>query len=92
MEKNLGMLAALREVAAGHRCTPAQAALAWTMARHPQVSPVPGAKRVAHVEENAAAAAVALAPAALARLDAAFEPGAVAGDRYPEVQMRRLNL
>ena len=92
MEKNLALLGTLRELAAHRRCTPAQVALAWTMARHPQVAPVPGARRVAHVEQNAAAACIALGPAELARLDEAFDPGAVAGDRYPDVQMRRLNL
>jgi len=92
VEKNLAMLEALKQVAARHRCTPAQAALAWTMARHAHVTPIAGAKRALHVEQNAAAAAITLTPEDLMLLDEAFDPQAVAGERYPEVQMRRLNL
>jgi aryl-alcohol dehydrogenase-like predicted oxidoreductase len=92
VEKNLAMMEALKRVAAGRRCTPAQIALAWTMARHPHVSPLPGAKRVAHVRQNAAAAAIELSTEEIGLLDRAFDPAAVAGTRYPEVQMRRLNL
>jgi aryl-alcohol dehydrogenase-like predicted oxidoreductase len=92
VEKNLLMLEALKKVAADRECTPAQCALAWTMARHAHVSPVAGAKRVAHVEQNAAAAAIELTHADLALLDQAFAPAAVAGNRYPDVQMKRLNL
>jgi aryl-alcohol dehydrogenase-like predicted oxidoreductase len=91
LERNLRMLDALRKVAASRGCSLAQVALAWTM-RHAHVSPVPGAKRAAHVEQNAAAGAIALEPAEFSLLDAAFEPGAAAGNRYPDVQMRRLNL
>jgi hypothetical protein len=43
-------------------------------------------KRRTHLVENAAAVAIELAPEELARLDAAFPPGAAAGERYtPEV-------
>jgi aryl-alcohol dehydrogenase-like predicted oxidoreductase len=92
VEKNLSMVEALKNVAARRGCTPAQAALAWTMARYAHISPLPGAKRVAHVEQNAASVAIALGRGDLDALDQAFAPGAVAGTRYPDVQMRRLNL
>ena len=43
-------------------------------------------KRRAHLDENVAAVDITLTPEELARLDAAFPPGAAAGDRYtPEV-------
>ncbi len=43
-------------------------------------------KRRAHLDENVAAVDIALTPEELARLDAAFPPGAAAGERYtPEV-------
>jgi pyridoxine 4-dehydrogenase len=43
-----------------HRATPAQLALAWLLRRSPVVLPIPGTSSVAHLEENAAAAGVAL--------------------------------
>jgi aryl-alcohol dehydrogenase-like predicted oxidoreductase len=54
------VLDALREVAAAHEATPAQVALAWVV-HHPHVVAIPGAKSVAQVESNAAAAEIVLA-------------------------------
>ncbi|MFA9438531.1 aldo/keto reductase [Uliginosibacterium sp. sgz301328] len=53
--------------------TPAQVALAWVI-RQGDVIAIPKAARDAHVRENAGAAAIALDPHHLARIDAAFPP------------------
>jgi aryl-alcohol dehydrogenase-like predicted oxidoreductase len=83
------VLAALRELARAHQATPAQIALAWVIA-HPGVVAIPGAKSVAQVEANAAAADLRLAPDELAHLTAAADrfsrelvvsAGALAGRR-----------
>ena len=66
------VLQALRELAAAHQATPAQVALAWVV-HHPNVVAIPGAKSVAQVEANAAAADLRLAPDELAHLTAAAE-------------------
>ena len=42
--------------------------------------PIPGPKRVGHLEENAAAAGVTLTEGGLRRLDEAAPRGATAGD------------
>jgi pyridoxine 4-dehydrogenase len=51
---------ALQEVAQRHGATPGQIALAWLLARSPEMLPIPGTSRVAHLEENVAAAAIEL--------------------------------
>jgi len=61
----------LREVAAGLGATPAQVALTWVR-RHGHVMAIPRAGRVAHVQENRAAAELHLSASELAALDAAF--------------------
>ncbi len=53
------VLEALREIAAAHDATPSQIALAWVV-HHPHVVAIPGAKSVAQVESNAAAADIVL--------------------------------
>jgi aryl-alcohol dehydrogenase-like predicted oxidoreductase len=58
------------EVAARHAATPGQVALAWLLRRSPVVLPIPGTSRVAHLEENLAAAELALSPDDVAALDA----------------------
>jgi aryl-alcohol dehydrogenase-like predicted oxidoreductase len=50
----------LDEVARSHDATPAQIALAWLLSRSPIMLPIPGTSKVAHLEENIAAAQVRL--------------------------------
>jgi aldehyde reductase len=56
-----------------HGMTPAQAALAWLLARD-DVIVIPKAASAAHLEENLASLKVRLTPAQLAELDRAFPP------------------
>jgi diketogulonate reductase-like aldo/keto reductase len=63
----------LREVAASHAATPAQAALAWVL-RQGGVNAIPRAGKPAHVRENRAALDLHLTEQDLARLDRAFPP------------------
>jgi aryl-alcohol dehydrogenase-like predicted oxidoreductase len=53
------LLGALRDVAAAHGATPAQVALAWLVG-HGNVVAIPGARTVAQLEEDAAAADLVL--------------------------------
>jgi aryl-alcohol dehydrogenase-like predicted oxidoreductase len=62
---------ALAELAARHDATPAQLALAWLLARSPQMLPIPGTASVAHLEEDVRAAAIRLSPEEVERLAAA---------------------
>jgi aryl-alcohol dehydrogenase-like predicted oxidoreductase len=63
-------------------CTPAQLALAWLLARGPDVIPLTGTRSIDHLEENLGADAIELTASTLARLDALFQPSRVAGHRY----------
>ena len=86
LARNRTLLRPLEEVAQAHGKTPAQVALAWVLSRGENVIPIPGMKRRTHLDENVAAVDIELTPEELTRLDAAFPPGAAAGDRYtPEV-------
>ncbi len=68
-EQGRRILAALDEVAARHRATPAQVALAWLLARSPAMLVIPGTSSTAHLEENVAAAELGLSDDDLAVLD-----------------------
>jgi aryl-alcohol dehydrogenase-like predicted oxidoreductase len=80
--RNLELVDTVRAIAADKGCTPAQLALAWVLAQGEDLVPIPGTRSPERLEENAAAADVALSAAELARLEAAFPVGAAAGDRY----------
>jgi aryl-alcohol dehydrogenase-like predicted oxidoreductase len=50
------------------------------------VVPIPGTKKRRYLEENVAAAALALGDDELARIDEALPPGATAGQRYADMK------
>ncbi len=62
----------------------AQVALAWLLHKQPHVIPIPGSRRIPHLESNARAADVLLDAGAMAELDHLFTPDSVAGARYPD--------
>jgi len=57
-------------VAARHGATPAQIVLAWMLSLSPVVVAIPGTGKVAHLEENIAAAGIGLTAADIAELEA----------------------
>jgi aryl-alcohol dehydrogenase-like predicted oxidoreductase len=59
----------IRAVADGLGATPAQVAIAWTLAVSPAIVPIPGTRRPARVRENAEAANLVLSDADRKRLD-----------------------
>lgn len=84
MEANRQLVAGLQALATARGSSSAQTALAWLLARHPHVIPIPGTRQIRRLEENVAAAAVRLSAA---ELDALFAPERVAGARYPAAGM-----
>ncbi len=56
-------------IAKAHRATVGQVALAWLLQHSPVILPIPGTIRVAHLDENAAAATLSLSREEIAELD-----------------------
>ena len=75
-EPTRNVVEALREVAAAHGCTPAQAAISWLLTRPapPSVIPILGARTEGQIAENLAALDLRLDDEAVARLDEAGRP------------------
>ncbi len=89
--KNLRLVEHVTALAKQKGVTPGQLALAWVRARGDDIVPIPGTKRVAYLEENIAAASVALTPAELAKIDEIAPMGVAAGARYPGAAMSSVN-
>ena len=66
----------LQRIAADHDASPSQLALAWLLKRSPVMVPIPGTSKVAHLEENVAAAEIELS-------DDEFETLSEAGAQQP---------
>ena len=84
-QRNLDLADRIRWLAAERGVSPAQLALAWLLAQGEDIVPIPGTKRVAYLEENAAASEIELTREDLERIDAAAPAGATAGERYPDM-------
>ena len=83
-DANLALVTLLEEMAEEKGVAPAQLALAWVLAQGDFIVPIPGAKRIPNLEQNAAACAITLTPAERETLERAFAPENVSGGRYPE--------
>ena len=77
--RNRDRFAPFMQVAADLGVTPAQLSLAWLLHQGEDVFPIPGTRRAARVDENAAAADLRLPPEVLARIDGIAAPGTAAG-------------
>ncbi|KAA9001921.1 aldo/keto reductase [Affinibrenneria salicis] len=83
MAANQMLLGRLCEMANQKSATPAQIALAWLLAQDDHIVPIPGARRLTHLQENIAAAEITLTRTEADQLAAIFTPDAIDGARYP---------
>ena len=83
-QHNLRCADEVRDIGADVGATAAQVALAWLLAKGPDIAPIPGTKRVTRLEENVGADAIELTADQLARLDRLTPP---LGGHHAEAQM-----
>ena len=88
-DRNLELVGTIEELAANKAVTSAQLALAWVLAQGEDIVPIPGTKRRARLEENAAAVDVELSDDELREIADALPEAS--GDRYPEQSMATLD-
>ena len=88
---NAAVVDVLRRIASERGGTPAQIALAWLLAQHPWIAPIPGTTKRARLEENVAAADVRLTSEDLAHVERALAAIEIAGDRYPAHLQQLIN-
>lgn len=83
--RNLALVEKVEEIAREKGVGVSQVALAWVLSRGEDVIPIPGTKRVKHLETNAAALDIEFTDEELERLDEAAPLGVAVGDRYPDM-------
>ncbi|WP_152360255.1 aldo/keto reductase [Microlunatus speluncae] len=88
---NQGLVDLVAAVAQRRDATAAQVALAWVLAQHPTIVPIPGTTKLNRLEENTAAARVELTAQDLDDLTEASAGIDLEVDRYPEQMQRWIN-
>ncbi len=91
LSANQVLVEQVRALAAAKDVTPGQVALAWLLAQHPWVVPIPGTRRVSRIRENMAATQVALSADEVADLNGLAERIGIRGDRYNPEHMAFLD-
>jgi aryl-alcohol dehydrogenase-like predicted oxidoreductase len=90
-DANMRAASVVRDIADRKRATSAQIALAWLLHKGDDIVPIPGTKRRTYLEQNAAAASIALSAEEMGLLDAAMAPERVAGPRYNAQRMAQID-
>jgi aryl-alcohol dehydrogenase-like predicted oxidoreductase len=92
LEHNLALVDEVKAIAAAKGATPGQIALAWLLAQQPWIVPIPGTTKLHRLEENLAAADVALTENELAQLNELSSRIGIEGGRYPDSLESQTNL
>lgn len=90
-DANMSAAQTVFDIAGVKAVKPAQVALAWLLHKGNDIVPIPGTKRRTYLEENVAAAEVALTPDEIRTLDDALAAGMVSGNRYPDWVMATID-
>ena len=83
MRANTALVEVLNTFGRTRGATSAQVALAWMLAKHPWLVPIPGTTKLAHLAENLSAADLMLTSAEISELETAASKITIVGDRYP---------
>jgi aryl-alcohol dehydrogenase-like predicted oxidoreductase len=91
-QHNLKLIQRVEEIAKEKRVKPSQLVLAWLLAQGDDILPIPGTKHRSYLEENLGAFDIQLGASDLERISEAMPPGAAAGSRYPDAQMKSVQV
>ena len=88
---NMPIIEWLKGYAAKKGATPSQIALAWLLAKSPNIVPIPGTRREAHLLENLGARNVPLTAADVQEIETSLSKFPVYGDRMGEAHMSQID-
>lgn len=92
IKANMTFVETLESIARQKKNTPAQLALAWVLHQGDFIVPIPGARKIDHLEDNAGAVDVVLTAQDVATIAAAVPKDAIAGKRYTDEGLKMVNV
>jgi len=91
LKLNMPIVEWLKIYAANKGATPSQVALAWLLAKGPNIVPIPGTRTEAHLLENLGAQRLQLTAADVLEIDTRLGKYPVFGDRMGEAHMSQID-
>lgn len=89
--KNLELRERALQLAKEAGCGLPQLALAWVLAQGDHVLAIPGTTKLKHLRQNFEALKLQIPAHLIEALSAAYEPSAIAGNRYPDAAQRAID-
>jgi aryl-alcohol dehydrogenase-like predicted oxidoreductase len=89
---NMRVVDLLKQFAEKKKATPAQIALAWLLVQKPWIVPIPGTRRLDHLEENLGSTNIQMTQEDLREIESAFSSIKVQGARMSEKHMQQIDL
>ena len=80
------------EIARELKVKTSQLVLAWLLAQGQDIVPIPGTKRQKYFEENMGALKIQLDKKTIQALSDAMPVGSASGTRYPEAQLKNVQI
>lgn len=90
--KNLRLVAKIKQLAEEKNCTASQLALAWVISAKQYIVPIPGTTKCKNLQENINALDIILSRQEWQDISDFFPVDLVAGSRYPDELMRIVNV
>ncbi|MEH6525571.1 MAG: aldo/keto reductase [Sneathiella sp.] len=90
-QKNLDLLEEYANLAEESNCSMAQLALAWLLAKHDYIIPIPGTKNIEHMRENAKSDGISLSEDVVKCLDQLINQQTVHGSRYDAAAQSKID-
>lgn len=91
LTNNKNLMKALQAFAEGKNITTAQLALAWVLAKGPEIIPIPGTKKRKYLEQNAQAVDVTLNENEIAKIESIIARYPNTGERYTEAALKMVD-
>ena len=89
--RNRALLGGFVQLAQAAGCTAAQLALAWLLAKAPEIIPIPGTTNMDHLRENVASITVKVSAASLAEAGRLINHSTVVGARYNDATQQEID-
>ncbi len=91
-DANLALLAPFEQLAREHGATPGELALAWLLHQGEDVIPIPGTRRVDHLEENLRATSILLSADEVKEIERALPASLVRGNKLTDFSLQFVDL
>lgn len=92
IKQNQHLIEALELISKFYHCSNAQLALAWMLHKYEHLVPIPGIRKINHLQDNIAASEIIIEEEDIQKIDNIFQPQYISGTRYNEKELQMIDV